>query len=234
METNRKCANLKNSKMTPAQTKAAYEKELLLAAIKIIGSAKYKGPLIIFDVRDASLCDKEIDRTWRKDIIALLVDYICHFEQMNSLILADDHRDIHFFSNRDICDILRGKFEDLRWPAVLVNAKRLIPMARNFEEAYGMTAASHCADKGYCFTLLQMNSVPISYGKPDGGRVYGIENYLPDILYWVMETVVDKNLYYPPLYNSERPLWNDLSARTVASPGMLKYQQVWHKLLPVD
>ena len=34
METNRKCANLKNSKMTPAQTKAAYEKELLSKPLK--------------------------------------------------------------------------------------------------------------------------------------------------------------------------------------------------------
>lgn len=231
--TKKKRAHPKDSKMTQVDLKVAHENEVLQAAKKIILSAIYKGPLIVFDVRDSSFGYHEIDRTWREEVIAFIVDYICYFEQMNALILADDQRKIGFFANRDICNMLMGKLEDVRWAGVLMNVKHALPVPRQFEEAFGVTAASHCAEQGYCFMWLQMNSVPISYEKPDGGKVYGVENYLPDILYWVMETIIDKALYYPRLYNYEKEKWHGLEARTLKNAGALRFQQVWHKLLPV-
>ncbi len=222
----------KNESVRPKNSKAAHEQLVLDAVQKIIGSAHYNGPLIIFDVRDKSLVSKEIDRNLRKSLIAMVADYIGHFEQMNSLILADDYRDIRFYANRDICEILSGKYEDLRWASVLMNVRHFLPMARHFEEVHGVTAASHCATQGYCFTLLEMNSVPLSYLLHNGERLYGVENYLPEVLYWVMETLIDRNMYYPRIHN-DRKSWHGLSARTVPHPRMLDFQQVWHKLLPV-
>lgn len=105
-------------------------------------------------------------------------------------------------------------------------------MALRFEEVYGVTAASYCATQGYCFTSLKMNSVPLSYLLHGDERLYGVENYLPEVLYWVMETLVDRNMYYPRIHNDCKA-WHGLVARTVPNPKMLDFQQVWHKLLPV-
>lgn len=214
MNTNEIGARVKYSNMTPQE-----------AALKVIHVSQYHGPLIIFDMRKVALEKLEIDPEMADIISANVSAYICYFQQMNSLILRDDHRKCIFYASKEICEVLNGKYPEISWAAVFPHAKYIPFIPKEIEEKGHVRGWAH-AGKGYCFGMLVLNDIPLSYQRYDG-IISGIKAYLPEILYWLFEEMIDREMYYPPLHLSKPAFHGIYDAKDVKDPNMV----IWHKLL---
>lgn len=217
MNTNPKGENAKNSNISPEEV-----------AFKIIHASSYRGPVIIFDLRRRTLDEKGLPLTHEKarEVGALIADYVQHFEQMNSLILADDHRDCSFYATKEICEILQGKFSDMIWAGAFPHSK-YIPCVSSEIQGKGHVHAWAHAEKGYSFGMLKLKSIPENYFQFNH-IINGVENYLPEVVYWIMEALIDKELYYPALYNEKAEQHKlKLPAKIAKDPHM----RIWHKTM---
>ncbi len=198
-------------------------KVLMDAAVKVINHARYCGPVIFFDVRQNTLAKHNVPVTIEKELIPFISGYICNHQQMNSFILADD--EMFFYSNRDICRILAGQVADEKWAAVMENAQ-LIPCMDAETERKGHQAAWAISEQGWFFTQLHLKNMPSAFNS-NGRIIEGVECYLPEVVYWVMETLIRKEMHYPPLHQGKAP-WNKLEAKKVS---LADKQMLWHRLL---
>ncbi len=194
---------------------------------KIIHDVSYHGPVIIFDLREKSLSEKGFTLSGDeiKEVAAYISDYIKHYEQMNSFILTDDHRHCVFYATKEICELLQGKRSEMVWAGVFPNS-HYVPCVPNEIQRKGHVHGWCHAEKGYSFGLLMLKSVPESYMQFNH-VLFGVENYLPEVVYWVMEALIDYELYYPPMCNESRELWNRLPPKKIQDP----YMRIWHKHL---
>ena len=214
MDTAKKGDNAKYSNMSPEE-----------AAFKVIHTAQYHGPLIIFDLRKVALEKLKINPEMADRVSAYISDYIGYFQQMNSFILHDDDRKSIFYASKQICEILSGKYPEIMWAAVFQRAT-YIPCVPKEIEARGHISGWAYAEKGYSFGMLVVNEIPLDYHRYER-IISGVKNYLPEILYWVLEEMIDREMYYPPLHLQKEPYHLHLAAKDVSDAHMI----IWHKLL---
>lgn len=170
--------------------------------------SRYNGPVIFFDLRLSHLEALKIPNPEEKilPLIKMLDFFIRAYEQMNSFILCDDVSLCRFYSTNQICKLLSAKNPkpEFMWHNVfpMVEYHSFVPseVHKNFP------LAEWYACHGNAFSCMYFKEIPKSYFKY-GKEIVGVENYLPEIMYFLMENI--KNGYYPHviypcLYKTER------------------------------
>lgn len=164
----------------------------------ILNKSDYKGPVLVIDLRRQSLFNLAI--VYTEELLSALIEmfdcFVCEQEQMNTLILCDEPVRCRFYSTNQILRLLNGQYprlgEEYAWHKIFPNAEimRAIP-----DDAHAnFPLAEWYAHQGERFAYLIFKDIPASYNK-FGEEIFGIENYLPEIMYFLMENI--KNGCYP-------------------------------------
>ncbi len=182
--------------------------------LRVVEKSEYsgKGPVIFFDLREKSLEALEISNPGEKikDLREMVEIYICTYEQMNSFILCDNAEDCRFYSLNQICRLLTGRYcpAKFSWCAVFPTGEIEAFIPENMHKNFPFAEWYHAYGNGFaCLYLYEIPEVYFKYGE----AVTGVENYLPEIVYFIMEGI--KNGYYPhviypPLYKTDKHLPN--------------------------
>ncbi len=166
----------------------------------ILEVSDYKGPVLILDLRRQNLqnwgisCSEEM----LSSLVKMFDYFICRQEQMNSFILCDEATQCRFYSTNQILRLLNGQdaSSDYNW-------HKIFPYAE-IHRAFLNDAQDDSAlgESDTCFAYMTFKEIPASYFK-FGKNIVGVENYLPEVMYFLMENI-KKGCYpkvnYPYLY----------------------------------
>lgn len=170
----------------------------------ILDKSDYRGPVLVFDLRRQSLWSLNISYT--KELVSSLIEMFDYFireqEQMNSFILCDEVSNCRFYSTNQILRLLNGQNfnSDHNWLKIFPNAEihGAIP-----DDAHGNFAlAEWYAQHGNAFACMKFKEIPAFYEKY-GEKIFGVENYLPEVMYFLMEGIKGgkyPKVDYPYLY----------------------------------
>ena len=156
----------------------------------ILDKSDYRGPVLVFDLRRQSLWSLNISYT--KELVSSLIEMFDYFireqEQMNSFILCDEVSNCRFYSTNQILRLLNGQNfnSDHNWLKIFPNAEihGAIP-----DDAHGNFAlAEWYAQHGNAFACMKFKEIPAFYEKY-GEKIFGVENYLPEVMYFLMEGI---------------------------------------------
>lgn len=170
----------------------------------ILDKSDYNGPVLFFDLRRQSLWNLNI--SYSEELVASLVEmfdyFICEQEQMNSFILCDDVARCRFYSTNQILRLLNGQNFNLDYNWHKIFPKAEIHGAVPNDAHANFALAEWYAQHGNSFACMTFKEIPISYKKFDE-EILGVENYLPEVMYFLMENIKKgcyPNVDYPYLY----------------------------------
>ena len=177
----------------------------------VYAASRYHGPVFIVDLRVDKLCTLGIDpkRDVVNDLYKMFQCCVIIYEQMNTLILCDEEDKCLFYSGNQICKLLNGSTpwrnrkdtqRDLSWMNVFPSARIFAKMPENAQGNYNH--ALWYQEQGDSFACMELKDIPEMYRRFDE-EIYGVENYLPRLIYDIMEGIKNKHypwIVYPPQY----------------------------------
>ena len=170
----------------------------------ILDKSDYHGPVLVFDLRRQSLWSLNI--SYSEELVSSLIEmfdfFICEQEQMNSLILCDNVTDCRFYSTNQILRLLNGQNfgSDHSWLKIFPNAEICGAIPDDAHANFAL--AEWYAQNGNSFAYLTFKEIPAFYEKY-GEKIFGVENYLPEVMYFLMEGIKAgkyPKVNYPYLY----------------------------------